>query len=291
MKTKLVFLICLFIQSVSMSSVQAFDYVLSLEGSGTVDETLLPGDIIDISLDTTDLGTIYGSMQIVFDPDMLEALYVDETHLYYGFFTAWSQQPGNPELCGGGQPYYYFTDGGSDRADAYADEYGEGVAGPSGYIDNANGIIRFYQFNYLTPGNYEPLRIGFRLLRTGNTTLRVDSQANTVDFWWCDFDTTASFEFTLGQQLPYDFIELALILEELVKEEIDVSNAVRHSYLAHIHKLISFFEKDLTTALLNQLEALIFKIEKDLVKGRISQSDGQALLDIIHLMIEIVETP
>ena len=175
MKTTLLFLVCLLTQTFSLP-VQAFDYVLSLEGSGTVDESLLPGDTINISLDSTDLNkSIYGSMQLVFDPDVLEALYVDETYVNYGFFTAWAQEPGNPELCGGGLPYYYFSGGGSDRADSYADAEGEGVAGPSAYIDNENGIIRFYQFNYLMPGFYEPLRIGFRLLQPGSTTLRVDS--------------------------------------------------------------------------------------------------------------------
>jgi hypothetical protein len=261
MKTTLLFLICLLAQSFSLP-VRAFDYVLSLEGSGTVDENLLP-----------------------------QALYVDETYLYYGFFTAWTEQPGNPEVCGGGLPYLYFTDGGSDRGDAYASDYGEGVAGPSAYIDNANGIIRFYQFNDLTPGNYEPLRIGFRLLQTGHTTLSVDSQAGLIDYWWCDFDTTASFDFTLGQNLPHDFIELALILEEIVTQDIQVSDAVRHSYLAHIGKLLRFFEKGLTNAPLNQVQILIIKVEKDFAQGGISLSDSQAILDIANLMIELIEVP
>lgn len=291
MKTTLLFLVCLLAQSFSLP-VRAVDYVLSLEGSGTVDESLLPGDTVDISLDTTSLATsIYGSMLLVFDPNVLQALYVDETYLYDGFFTAWTQQPGNPEVCGGGLPYYYFTHGGSDRADAYANEYGEGVAGPSAYIDNANGVIRFYQFNYLTPGNYEPLRIGFRLLQTGHTTLRIDSQTDLIEYWWCDFDTTASFEFSLGQDLPRDLNALAVLLEQIVTEEIQVSHAVRNSYLAHIAKLTSLIEKDLTIALLNQLQVLIFKVEQDLEQGNISLNDSQVILDIAHLMIELIEAP
>jgi hypothetical protein len=221
---------------------------------------------------------------------VLEALYVDETYVYYGFFTAWTQEPGNQEVCGGGLPYYYFTDGGSDRADSYANEYGEGVVGPSAYIDNANGVIRFYQFdNYLTPGNYEPLRIGFRLLQPGQTTIRVDSQADPIEFQWCDFDTTASFGFTLGQDLPDDLIALAILLDQIVSEDVQVSDAVRYSYLAHITKLTSFIEKDLTKALLNQLQVLIFKVEQDLVQGSISLSDSQTILEIAHLMIELIE--
>lgn len=291
MKTTLLFLVCLLAQSFSLP-VWAVEYVLSLEGSGTVDENLLPGDTLNISLDSTNLATsIYGSMQLVYDPNVLQALYVDETYLYYGFFTAWTQQPGNPEVCGGGLPYYYFTGGGSDRADAYANDYGEGVAGPSAYIDNTNGVIRFYQFNYLTPGNYEPLRIGFRLLQTGHTTLRVDNQTDLIEYWWCDFDTTASFEFTLGQDLPRDLTALAVLLEQIVTEEIQVSHAVRYSYLAHITKLTRFIEKDLTTALLNQLQVLIFKVEQDLAQGNISQNDSQAILDITHLVIELIEVP
>ena len=141
MKTSLIFSVFLLAQTFSMQ-VRAFDYVLSLEGSGTVDESLSPGDIVNISLDPTDLLT-FGNMQLVFDPDVLEALYVDETYIYNGFWTGWIPDPGNPELCGGGLPYYYITGGGSDRADSYAADYGEGVAGPSAYIDNANGVIRF----------------------------------------------------------------------------------------------------------------------------------------------------
>jgi hypothetical protein len=222
---------------------------------------------------------------------VLEALYVDETYVYYGFFTAWTQEPGNQEVCGGGLPYYYFTDGGSDRADSYANdpEYGEGIAGPSAYIDNANGVIRFYQINYLMPGYYEPLRIGFRLLQPGNTTLSVDSQAEPIEYQWCDFDTTASFEFTLGQDLPNDLVALAVLLEQVVMEDIQVSGAVRNSYLAHIAKLTRFIEKDLTEALLNQLQALILEVEKDLAQGNISLNDSQAILEIAHLMIELIE--
>lgn len=292
MKTTLLFLVCLLAQTFSLQ-VRAFDYVLSLEGSGTVDASLLPGETLNISLDTTDMEiNIYGSMQIVFDPEVLEALYVDETSNFdsSGFFTAWTQAPGNPEVCGGGLPYYYFTGGGSDRADAYANEYGEGVVGPSAYIDNAIGVIRFYQFNYLEPGNYESLRIGFRLLQPGNTTLSIDSPADRIEFQWCDFDTTVSVEFTLGQSLPDDLNALALMLEQVIREDIQVSDAVRNSYIAHVAKLTGFLEKDLTIALLNQLQVLIFKVEQDLAQGSISLSDGQAILEIVHLMIELIGT-
>ena len=290
MKIPLLFLVCLLLQFVSLPA-RAFDYVLSLEGSGTVDENLLPGDILNISLDSTNLATsIYGSMQLVFDPNVLQALYVDETFLYNSFFTAWTQEPGNPEVCGGGLAYYYFTDGGSDRADSYANAYGEGIAGPSAYIDNTNGVIRFYQFNYLTAGNYEPLRIGFRLLQTGNTTIRVDSLAEPIEYSWCDFDTTLSFEFTLGQSLPDDFNALAEVLEQIVTEDIQVSDAVRYSYLAHIAKLSRFYEKNLTIALLNQLQVLILKVEQDLAQGSISLDDSQRILETVHLMVELIET-
>ena len=166
---------------------------------------------------------------------------------------------------------------------------GEGIAGPSAYIDNANGVIRFYQINYLMPGYYEPLRIGFRLLQPGNTTLRVDSQAEPIEYQWCDFDTTTSVEFTLGQGLPDDLNALALMLEQVVTEDIQVSDAVRHSYLAHIAKLTSFLERGLLQALLNQLQVLIFKVEQDLAKGSIGFDDSQTILEIVHLMIELVE--
>ena len=291
MKTTLLILVFLLVQTFSLQS-QAFDYVVSLEGSGTVDENLLPGDTVNISLDSTDLNTsIYGAMQLVFDPAVLEAIYVDETYIYYGFYTAWTQEPGNPELCGGGLPYYYFTGGGSDRADSYAAAKGEGIAGPSAYIDNENGVIRFYQFNYLMPGFYEPLRIGFRLLQPGSTTLRVDSQAEPIEYQWCEFDTTTSVEFTLGQGLPRDLNALALILEQVVTEDIQVSNAVRNSYLAHITKLVGFIEKGQTKSLMNQLQMLIFKVEQDLAQGSISLSDSQSILEIVHLMIELIEAP
>ncbi len=291
MKTTLLILVFLLVQTFSLQS-QAFDYVVSLEGSGTVDENLLPGDTVNISLDSTDLNTsIYGAMQLVFDPAVLEAIYVDETYIYYGFYTAWTQEPGNPELCGGGLPYYYFTGGGSDRADSYAAAEGEGIAGPSAYIDNENGVIRFYQFNYLMPGFYEPLRIGFRLLQPGSTTLRVDSQAEPIEYQWCEFDTTTSVEFTLGQGLPRDLNALALILEQVVTEDIQVSNAVRNSYLAHITKLVGFIEKGQTKSLMNQLQMLIFKVEQDLAQGSISLSDSQSILEIVHLMIELIEAP
>ena len=284
-------LVCLSALAFSLP-VRAFDYVVSLEGSGTVDESLMPGDTFNISLDSTNLETnIHGSMRIVFDPTVLEALYVDETYAHYGFFTAWTDEPGNPdpEVCGGGLPYFYFTGGGSDRADSYASTYGEGAAGPSAYIDNAGGVIRFYQFNYLKPGNYEPLRIGFRLLRPADTTITVDSESDSFQFQWCHFDTTTSVAFTLGRSMPGDPEALALMLEQVVTDDIQVSDAVRHSYRAHVRKLTGFIEKDLAKALLNQLQALKFKVEKDSAQGRISPDDSQAILEIVLLMIELVE--
>ena len=81
------------------------------------------------------------------------------------------------------------------------------------------------------------------------------------------------------------------MLEQIVREDILVSNAVRNSYLAHVAKLTGFIEKDLTKPLLNQLQMLIFKVEQDLAQGGISLNDSQSILEIVHLMIELVEVP
>jgi len=193
----LLVVVSLWILSISVS-VSATTYVITIEGGGTIEETLQIGDIVNLSLDSPDLNqSIWGNVQVEFDPTMLVAHYVDETFSFYGFWTYWWDVAGDPSRCGGGVPYYYVTGAGSDRADAYAAAYGEGVAGPSAYLDNGNGAIHFYQGNYLYPGYYEPLRLGFEVLQTGATTITVRSQSET-EFDWCNFDTTVSTSFTFG---------------------------------------------------------------------------------------------
>jgi len=187
----------LVLMSISIS-VSANDYTMTIENGGTVDETLQVGSIVNLSLDSSDISqSIWGNIQIDYDPTMLAVRYVDETFSFYGFWTYWSDMAGDSTKCGGGVPYYYTTGGGSDRTDAYAAEYGEGIAGPSAYIDNVNGAIRFYHGNYLYAGFYEPLRLGFEVLQTGTSTITLRSNTETT-YNWCDFDTTIPTDFTFG---------------------------------------------------------------------------------------------
>ncbi|HEB94648.1 MAG TPA: hypothetical protein ENI94_14575 [Gammaproteobacteria bacterium] len=184
----------------SLTSVSVFanNYTLSIENGGTVDPTLEVGNIVDLALDSPDINQmIWGNVQIEYDPTVLEAQYVDETAIFYGFFTYWTHAPANGAVCGGGMPYYYTTGGGSDRANVYAARYGEG-SGPSAYIDHVNGTIRFYHGNYLYTGYYEPLRLGFKVLKTGTTTITVRSETETT-YDWCNFDTVTPTNFTFGQ--------------------------------------------------------------------------------------------
>ncbi|NOZ52038.1 MAG: hypothetical protein GXP08_02670 [Gammaproteobacteria bacterium] len=197
---KLTFLSIGFSLLFSLTSVSVFanNYTITIENGGTVDTTLNVDSIVNLALDTTDINqTIWGNIQIDYDPTMLEAQYVDETAVFYGFFTYWVHAPADSIVCGGGAPYYYTTGGGSDRADVYAARYGEG-SGPSAYIDHANGAIRFYHGNYLYTGFYEPLRLGFKVLKTGVTTITIRSNTET-SYNWCNFDTVIPTSFTFGQ--------------------------------------------------------------------------------------------
>jgi len=188
----------LLVLTLASLSVSAGNYTISIENGSTVDETLQVGSIVNVALDSPDIDqAIWGNIQIDYDPTMLAARYVDETFDFYGLWTYWWRLPGDSTRCGGGVPYYYSTGGGSDRADAYAAAYGEAVVGPSAYIDNSNGAIRFYQGNYLYTGLYQPLRLGFEVLQTGTTTITIRSQTETVPDW-CDFDTVVSTDFTFG---------------------------------------------------------------------------------------------
>lgn len=189
------FLLVLMLISVSVS---ASTYTITIENGGTVDETLQVGSVVNLALDSPDINqAIWGNIQIDYDPAMLAARYVDETFNFYGFWTYWLDAAGDSTKCGGGVPYNYTTGGGSDRADAYAAEYGQGIAGPSAYIDNVNGAVRFYHGNYLYTGFYEPLRLGFEVLQTGTTTIAIRSDTKTM-FDWCNFDAVLSTSFTFG---------------------------------------------------------------------------------------------
>lgn len=171
----------------------AYDYTLVSETTG---DTALPGvkvgDTVHLLLDTTlHDEQIWGSVQLEYDPAMLRALYVDESFDNYGYLTWWSETPGSDYLCGGGSPYYYTLQGGSTRADQYALEYGDGTAGPTAFIDQNVGRVRFFQDNLLTSGNYEPLLLGFQVLKTGNTTITVKSRSGSIDFGWCRLEQTS----------------------------------------------------------------------------------------------------
>jgi len=188
----------LLILSLASSLVSASNYTLTIENGGTVDETLQVGSIVNLALDSPDINkAIWGNIQIDYDPTMLAARYVDETFNFYGFWAYWWEVPGDSTKCGGGVPYYYTTGGGSDRADAYAAAYGEGIVGPSAYIDNVNGAVRFYHGNYLYTEFYQPLRLGFEVLQTGTTTVTIRSETETVSDW-CDFDAVVPTNFTFG---------------------------------------------------------------------------------------------
>ncbi len=189
------FLVVLMLISISVS---AHEYTITIENGDTVDETLQAGSIVNLALDSPDINqSIWGNVQIDYDPAMLAARYVDETFDFYGFWTYWLDVAGDSTKCGGGVAYNYTTGGGSERADAYAAQYGQGIAGPSAYIDNVNGAIRFYHGNYLYSGFYEPLRLGFEVLQTGTTTITIRSNADTA-FDWCNLDTVVPTSFTFG---------------------------------------------------------------------------------------------
>lgn len=173
----------LFYSSLSLG----YDHTLTIETlGGSVLPSARVGDTISLQLDTQLRDRqIWGSVQVEFDPTVLKALYVDESHDLYGYMTWWIDTPGSVEYCGGGAPYYYQLQGGTTRADLYALEYGEGIAGPSAYLDNSTGRIRFFQHNYLSSDNYRPLLLGFELLKKGDTTITVKSQAEREEFGWC----------------------------------------------------------------------------------------------------------
>jgi hypothetical protein len=179
-------------------SVWAVTYTLELESGGRADRTLQVGDVVHLAFTSSAVETnIWGSVEIGYDPTRLEALYVDEAHGVAGFWTWWTEMTAKPGLCGGGRAYRYRTGGGSDWAEHWVEERGEG-AGPSASIDAQQGKIRFYHSNFLVPGNYRPLRIGFRLLRTGRSSLSIRSRDKPIEYNWCDLDTIDSAELQLG---------------------------------------------------------------------------------------------
>ena len=278
---KKTFALALFVLLVfSGNSVSAFDYTITIEGDGTEDLTLIIGDIVHLAFDANDMDVeIYGNIQVEFDPTALEAIYVDESYDYWGFWTGWTTAPVNPDICGGGEPYYYATGYGSDRGDLYAASYGDYMAGPSAYIDNINGTIRFYHMNSLSPGFYEPLRLGFRILKTGPVDITIKSQAETK-FDWCDFDAEVTTQFMFG--VPLTSTELVAEIVRMMTIEFDLPGNVENSYSAELKKIQAAIDRDRPLDALNEIDNFVKKIEKDINRADISSEQGAWLIDMAY---------
>lgn len=266
------------------NSVCAFNYTLALETGGTEDINVNAGDIVNLAFDSTDQGIwVDGNIQIEFDPTVLEAVYVDESFDYEGFWTGWSFSPGDPTLCGGGEPYMYALGLGSDRGDLYAQAHGDNNAGPAAFIDNINGFIRFYHQNYLSPGNYEPLRIGFRVLQTGPVDIAIKSQAEYL-FDWCDFDTEVVTSFVFGA--PPTAEEILDDMVWLVTRELELPGKVEKTYVHELKKIRFALHKGRTWKTIAGIKRLIRKIQKDVRHGRIVESEGQYLIDMANALLD-----
>jgi len=258
----------------------AFDYTLDIEGGGTEDQSLIIGDIVNLAFDSTDMDIeIYGNIQIEYDPRALEAVYVDESYDFWGLWTGWTTAPSNPDICGGGDPYYYATGLGSDRGDLYASYYGDFMAGPSAYIDNVNGIVRFYHINLLSPGFYEPLRLGFRILKTSQEDITIKSQAEER-FDWCDFDTEVTTKFVFG--VPLTPAEIMDEMFWMVTIELNLPGYVENSYLAEIKKIQKDIDRDRILDAMNQIDTLVRKINTDITHAHVTEEQGAQLIDMAY---------
>ncbi len=153
--------------SYSQSTSTWFYKVTGTGGSTTVEANI--NDIVYFELDATAPDYVWGNIRIDFDPEMLECVSIEESPFNYGFWTWWTPATGMPQYDGGGTYYYYVTQDSSDYAAQWVEWYGEGEAGPVGTYDNVNGIIRIYCSTF-AGGLYDsqPLRLGFRIKKTGN---------------------------------------------------------------------------------------------------------------------------
>ena len=69
------------------------------------------------------------------------------------------------------------------------------------------------------------------------------------------------------------------IIEIVTSEELNLPQEVVNSYVANLKKVPIFVEKNNLTAVINQLNAFISKVEKDIIKGIIEAEVGNDLID------------
>jgi len=262
----------------------AFDYTLAIEGGGTEDLSLYAGDIVDLELDSTDLDMyIYGNVQIEFDPAKVEAVYFDESFVYWGFWSQWTGAPGNPDICGGGEPYFYAMGYGSYRGDLYAIHYGDFMAGPSAFIDNVNGVIRFYHMNYLIQDDYEPVRLGFRIIEPGPVDFSIKSNS-AMRYDWCEFDAEAITQFMFGEPLTPEEMISEMIM--MVSEDFDLPKNLAKFYVKKLEKIQRALDKEKVEKALKEIGNLIRKVEHDISRARIGEENGGLLIEMLYRLAD-----
>ncbi len=268
------------------STAFAFDYILAIEGGGTEDLALYAGDIVDLELDSTDLEQhIYGNVQIEFDPAKIQAVYFDESfsYVYRGFWSWWVDEPGDPEMCGGGEPYFYAMGYGSYRGDLYAIHFGDFMAGPSAFIDNVNGVIRFFHYNYLIEDVYEPVRLGFRILDTGPVDISIKSNS-ALSYDWCEFDTEVVTQFMLGEPpTPEEMISEMILM---VSADFDLPMNLAKFYVKKLEKIQRALDKEKVGKALKEIGNLIRKVEHDIDRTRFGVEDGGLLIDWLYRLAD-----
>lgn len=171
------------------------------DGAGTIPGDQV-GEIVYFQLDATAPDTVWGNIRIEFDPALLECVSIEESPDTYGFWTSWVTETADPARGGGGTLYYYDGTGqGSNWAQTWVARYGPLNAGPSGSYDNTQGIIRLYVFTS-AGGKYGslPLRIGFRVKRTGTAVFAVRANDVTAFDW-------------RPERLPYEYTSAVMIGE------------------------------------------------------------------------------
>lgn len=79
---------------------------------------------------------------------------------------------------------------------------------------------------------------------------------------------------------------LTNVIIQTYTEDLNLSKQVVKSYDANLKKVIPFLESGKVTPAINQLDAFIKKIKKDIKKGLISSEDGQTLIEMATDIID-----
>ncbi|MBI5360840.1 MAG: IPT/TIG domain-containing protein [Planctomycetes bacterium] len=186
------------------SYVSPYQYKITGPSGLTIAAVNQIGDVVYLEFSSRVPAYVWGNILMTFDPAKLQCVSIEENpNNLYGSWVWWAVATGMP-YYGGGGAYYYYDDTGLGSGWAKTWAHIDPGSGPTGTYDNIAGKIRIYTDTSSGYSYTSPLRIGFRVLQTGNADFTVQSN-DYMSYDWNNVDagTTSTVNITESGQSVY----------------------------------------------------------------------------------------